>query len=322
LAKFIIFLITVAFIAGMVGCVDHPFGEDLEIETWYDLDAVRNNLDNHHTLVNDLDSTTDGYEEMASAAAHGGKGWEPIGTWTARFTGSFDGQDHKIMDLFIDRPSDSNVGLFSFVAEGGVIKNVRVVDVAVTGHDSVGGLVGENSGTVSNSYSTGSVSGNVDVGGLVGWNHGTVDKCYSISSVTGNEDVGGLVGLNAGSLSNSSSTASASGSDHQVGGLIGGNSGTVDNSYSTGGVTGNWSVGGLVGANGGTVNNSFWDTETSGQSTSDGGTGKNTMEMQDITTFSGAGWDIVAVASADDRDTGYIWNIVNGVTYPFLNWQP
>jgi len=75
-------------------------------------------------------------------------------------------------------------------------------------------------------------------------------------------------------------------------------------------------------ANLSSVSNSFWDTETSGQATSDGGTGKNTTEMQDITTFSGATWDIVAVANPSIRNPSYIWNIVDDVTYPFLSWQP
>jgi hypothetical protein len=86
-------------------------------------------------------------------------------------------------------------------------------------------------------------------------------------------------------------------------------------------VTGATLVGGLVGVNIGTISNSFWDTETSGQSTSDGGTGKNTTEMQDITTFSGAGWDIIAVANPGTRNPSYIWNIVDDETYPFLSWQ-
>jgi hypothetical protein len=57
------------------------------------------------------------------------------------------------------------------------------------------------------------------------------------------------------------------------------------NSY-PGSVTGNYTVGGLVGLNFGTVSNSFWDTETSGQSTSAGGTGETTAEMQDVGTLS------------------------------------
>jgi hypothetical protein len=44
--------------------------------------------------------------------------------------------------------------------------------------------------------------------------------------------------------------------------------------------------------------------------------------MQDIATSSLAGWDIIAVADPGTRNPAYIWNIVNGVTYPFLSWQP
>jgi hypothetical protein len=71
----------------------------------------------------------------------------------------------------------------------------------------------------------------------------------------------------------------------------------------------------------GTVSNSFWDVETSGQATSAGGMGKNTTEMQDIATFSDAGWNIIAVA-LNETNPAYIWNIVNNVTHPFLSWQP
>jgi len=107
-----------------------------------------------------------------------------------------------------------------------------------------------------------------------------------------------------------------------VGGLVGTSWGAISHSYSTGNVTGEEYVGGLVGDNdGGTVSDSFWDIETSGQATPDGGTGKNTAEMQDILTFLGAGWDIIVVYNPNDRDTGCIWNIINGVTYPFLSWQ-
>jgi len=87
-------------------------------------------------------------------------------------------------------------------------------------------------------------------------------------------------------------------------------------------VTGDEEAGGLVGRNyDGTASNSFWDIETSGQATSDGGTGMNTTEMKDITTFTGAGWDITVVDDPDDRDIDYIWNIVDDETYPFLRWE-
>jgi hypothetical protein len=44
--------------------------------------------------------------------------------------------------------------------------------------------------------------------------------------------------------------------------------------------------------------------------------------MQNITTFSGAIWNITAVANPTLRNPAYIWNIVNNTTYPFLGWQP
>jgi len=85
-------------------------------------------------------------------------------------------------------------------------------------------------------------------------------------------------------------------------------------------VIGNDRVGGLVGQNDGIVSDSFWDTETSGQATSAGGTGKPTAEMQDIATFSGARWDIIAVAPGETNDA-YTWNIIDKQTYPFLSWE-
>jgi len=327
----------------------------LEIRDWYDLDAIRNNLSGSYILMNDLDSTTPGYEELASPTANGGKGWEPIGipVVSASFTGTFDGQGYEIRDLFINRPVKGRVGLFGSVYEGAIIKNVGVVNVTVVGDSIVGGLVGHNDGsTVSNSYSTGNVTGNDWVGGLVGYNYGsTVSNSYSTGNVTGDEHVGGLVGYTYyGTMSNSYSTGNVTG-DEWVGGLVGYNKGgtvsnsyatgsvtgtscvgglvghnryhaTVTDSYSTGNVTGDEHVGGLVGENDeGTVSSSFWDIETSGQATSDGGTGKNTTEMQDIATFSLTGWNIIAVADPSMRNPTYIWNIVNGVTYPFLSWQ-
>jgi len=95
-------------------------------------------------------------------------------------------------------------------------------------------------------------------------------------------------------------------------------------------VAGYSNVGGLVGLNfairvhddyPAIVSNSFWDTETSGMEVSDGGVGKTTAQMQNIATFSGAAWNIIAVANPGMRNPSYIWNIVNGVTYPFLSWQ-
>jgi hypothetical protein len=565
-----------------------------QIATWYDLQEVHNYLTSNFILMNDLDSSTAGYEELASPMANEGKGWQPIGSSDAPFAGRFDGGEYEISDLFINRPDEGYVGLFGGLARYAFIENIGVMDATVIGRSRVGGLVGWSDGTVTNSYSSGDVSGRSHVGGLmgenessvsnayfegsvtgyggyigglVGWNHvhasvhsahvigsvtgsggvgglaggnwGTVSAACSISSVSGDATVGGLVGTNgqgivrdsyfagsvtgyqgvgglvghalwgtvrnshydynevlingesiittgalfsgdfeewlandkfldiderlsqedgyhmvnsvtdfkellafgqnaflkfrlnndldlttepnfyvpylagefdgnghiisnlslnfdfisnvglfgylgyggkltdlgvenvtiiadhgiggvvgfnqgtmsdlystgavtgnsavgglagiaggpvgyegySGTVTNSYSTGEVTG-ENAIGGLLGANlrGGTVSNSYSTGTVAGNWSVGGLVGVNDGDVSDSFWDIETSGQATSDGGTGKTTEEMRDIATFSVAGWNIIAVA-LNETNPAYIWNIVNGVTYPFLSWQ-
>ena len=321
-AKISILLIVIALVAGMAGCSLFP-PQNLEIRTWYDLDAVRDNLRGHYILMNDLNSTTAGYGELASSTANEGKGWHPIigAGGNPPFTGTFDGQGYEIRDLFINLPGIGYVGLFSIVGEGGRIEDIGVANATVTSTAYVGGLVGANSGTVSNSYSTGNVTGEWAVGSLVGNNLGTVSNSYSTGNVTSDYGVGGLAGGNSGTVSNSYATGNVTGKE-SAGGLVGTNNGTVVNSYAVGNVTGNSHVGGLVGYSEGTVTNSFWNTETSGQATSDGGTGRTTAQMQNIVTFSGASWNIIAVTNSSVRNPAYIWNIVNNTTYPFLSWQP
>jgi len=178
----------------------------IEICDWYDLDAIRDNLGGSYLLMNNLDSTTAGYEELASRTANGGKGWEPIGTLSVDpvytetvdpvdpFTGSLGGQGYEVRDLVIDRPVEDGVGLLSCLGEG-VIENLGVVNAEVIGHVYVGGLVGENEGaTVSNSYSNGSVTGDCCVGGLVGFNLGIVRNSFWDTETSGQATSAGGTG--------------------------------------------------------------------------------------------------------------------------------
>jgi hypothetical protein len=320
-ARVSILLIMIALIAGMAGCLFPPATRNLQIRTWYDLEAIRDNLSGDHKLMNDLDSTTAGYQELAGPTANEGKGWHPIvgAGGDPPFTGTFDGQGYEIRDLFINLPGIGYVGLFSILGEGGRIEDIGMVNAHVNSTAYAGSLVGVNLGTVSNSYSTGSVSSTLFAGGLVGYNQGSVSNSHSAGNVTSDNGVGGLAGGNSGTLSNSYATGGVTGWQN-AGGLVGTNNGTVVNSYSLGNVTGSSNVGGLVGYSEGTVTNSFWNTETSGQATSDGGTGKTTAQMRNIATFSA--WNIVAVTNSSMRNPAYIWNIVNNTTYPFLSWQP
>ena len=358
-----------------------------EVWDWYDLDSIRDNLSGSYFLMNNLDSVSVGYAELAGPTANSARGWEPIGTLEpfSPLIGTFDGQGYEIRDLFIDRPDEDSVGLFGIVDEEGVVKDVGVVSLNVagrigvgcllgnnwggtvmncysssnvTGDEFVGGLIGMNDdgrvinsrsgssvtgnlytggligghwgGLVSNSYSTGDVSGQDGVGGLVGENHeGAIDRSYAIGNIAGSWSVGGLLGENhGGSVEDSYAVGTVTGAMF-VGGLVGYNDGTILSSYANAGVNGEESVGGLAGWNGwqGTVSNSFWDVVTSGMGESAGGTGKTTVEMQAFTTFTDTEtegleepWDMVAVAPGE-TDEDFVWNIVDGLTYPFLSWQ-
>ena len=227
IARVVIVLAAIALIVWLVSWLSAPSSEIRdwsEIRTWHDLDAVRDNLAGNYTLMNDLDSTTAGYTELASPTANGGKGWQPIGYYGTCSSGSdprvadakwnglrgtFDGQGYEIKDLFINCPSNHdlgayNVGLFGRVNVGGIVKNVRVSNATVTGKTTVGGLVGFNYGTVSNSYFSGNVTGNERVGGLVGRNADTVSNSCATGSVNGDSMIGALVGYNErGTVSNS-----------------------------------------------------------------------------------------------------------------------
>ena len=121
----------------------------------------------NYALGSNIDAT-------ATCGWNSGAGFMPVGTYVNvtdfPFTGTFDGLGHTITDLYINRPATDDVGLFGYTGSSAVIRNVGLVNGNITGQTSVGGLVGYNEGSISNSYSTGAVTGTsaFDAGGLVG----------------------------------------------------------------------------------------------------------------------------------------------------------
>jgi hypothetical protein len=262
---------------------------------------------------------------------------------TQSFNGVFDGNDHTISNLDLTSTRVRYTGLFGYVGgelrnvklvrpvvfaqgddvgalagylDSGTIANCRVKGADVSGNNHIGGLVGTSTGRIVNCSSTGYVSGDSYIGGLIGLiTDSTVNTSFSRADVSGNMNVGGFAGKTGDQsaiVSNCYATGSVVG-DMYVGGLVGQvEQGRAYKSYSTGSVTGNQYVGGLTGRIRvlGDVTHCFWDTETSGQPTSAGGTGKTTVEMQSINTFSNAGWDFWNT-----------WTICEGMNTPVLLWQ-
>lgn len=261
------------------------------------------------------------------------RGYDPIGSKGAKFTGSVDGQGHSIDGLFIERSLEQRVGLFREVGSSGEVKDVTLTNVNVTGNKRVGGLVGNNSGTVSESFVSGSVDGvnaNQDegegevVGGLVGFNGGTVSNASANASVTVSEfDAGGLVGKNGdigvsgGTVKKSFANGTVTGGAG-IGGLVGDNDGDglVSNSSSSGTVSGTSDLGGLVGLNDNTVSNvssSTVVTASPGANDVGGLVGQNQADVSD-------GFSSGSVTGGDFRVAGLVGSNAFDPPLPDLYW--
>jgi hypothetical protein len=199
-----------------------------------------------YALASNYDATKDGQYSAA-----------PI---EVPFSGTFLGLGNNILNLHIlDEASGHNVGLFA--TSSGLIADVRLIKARVQGrdHQTLGGLVGSNSGTLSNDYASGAFraaqfSDGTQIGALAGYSTGHIVNSMSSGKVTldgGNGSVGGLVGSNdQGIVNRSGSIASvACGPSDYCGGLIGLSDGPVSNSHTSGMTfsSGGSVVGGLIG---------------------------------------------------------------------------
>jgi len=178
--------------------------------------------------------------------------WMAIGTRAKPFQGTFDGGGFTVRGVYI--PSgDECQGLFGYVNKMGKINKLRVAESKIVGSSYVGGLVGSDSGTITDSYSTADVTGSGDyVGGLAGYINarGSITNSYATGEVSGRSFVGGLVGAGVrDTIRGGYATGKVKGSGGHVGGLVGySNGGYIINSYATGNVEGGGSyIGGLAG---------------------------------------------------------------------------
>ncbi len=190
-------------------------------------------------------------------------GWEPVGDGVAWFSGSFDGQNHKITGgLFSNRPEESRVG---FIGENrGTVQNVEA-DVDLHGYEAVG-LIGLNRSIISACTTKGGVTGDRRrIAGVAGSNYGggNITDCMNEASIITNAaQVGGLAGLNTNtgvSIKNCINYGTVT-SDRWAGGIIGyTNTGTIEESVNYGQITAiRWSAGGAVGCvSGGEISDTY-----------------------------------------------------------------
>ncbi len=254
------------------------------------------------------------------------------------------GANALVKDLHLSNPIVNTEHANAVGSLVGCLEQGRITGCSVTGGSvsggglqyglATGGLVGRNyAGTISNCHAATSVMGrpytrNSYIAGLVGSNnYGMISNCYATGSVSGTYHIcAGLVASNyEGTIWSCYATGSvvANGTIYwgSSAGLVTNNYGTISNCYATGSVMGGeYATGGLVAKNdsGGIVNTSFWDMETTDRSSSAGGEGKTTAQMQTMSTFTAVGWDFVG---EEENGTDDIWSIHEGIDYPVLVWE-
>lgn len=217
------------------------------------------------------DGNVDGYKgkyfvlesdlDLSTVCAEQTEGWNPIGDYLCRFNGVFDGNGHIITNLYISRPNENYIGLFSILDEGATVKNLTVYGTVI-GKNNSGCISGQNYGRIENCFSYGTVVNNdaemaMNVGGISGYNDGTVYGCGNSGEVKGNlYFAGGVVGINNGVIKRCFNMGRVNTSVRYGGGVVGMNSAgaTVSEAFNGGSVyvNGNYS-GGVAGANDGTV---------------------------------------------------------------------
>ncbi|HNV97545.1 MAG TPA: GLUG motif-containing protein, partial [bacterium] len=247
--------------------------------------------------------------------------------YTGGLVGYMDGATSYINNSYttgsVQISENSDVGGLVGRFNNGTISN-SYSSASVTGTYDVGGLVGFNAGTITDSYATGNVNTGITtidlVGGLVGYNYGDISSSYATGNVGGDDYIGGLVGgTDNGNISNSFATGDVTGADLAVGGLLGYiMDSNLINSYSTGRVSGLREVGGLIGGSygGSIIETSYYDSQTSGQSDNDGrGIPRTTAEMtypyDETSTTTYVGWDFDTIWYHDTTglvNNGYPYN--------------
>jgi len=278
MTKFVNLKTNMFFLASLLICITYAsHAIPIEISSVSDFLKIGKDanypLSAEYILKVDLDFT-------GSQTWNDDKGFEPIGTEEKPFTGKFDGNLHKIMGVYINRPSTDNVGIFGVIGKDGEVYNLAVDKSTIVGKDRVAVLVGYNKGSIQNCYVLGVGEGQNGIGLFSGQNEGTIKNSFAMGYIKGNTWVGGFTGRNEG--------------------------GEISYCYFVGKLYGLTLYGGFTGVNnGGEINYCYWDREVAGITNSAGGISKTTAQMKKKDTY-------------EEWDFTNIWDIKTNTNYPYI----
>ncbi len=243
---------------------DHAWPYDcMLVNDVYDLQHIGFNdttADKRYLLKNDIDAGV-----TQTNLWNDGKGFKPIEGSSGKFLGGFDGAGHTIKNLYIHRPTENQVGLFSMLGKLSAyieahIANVTLTGGSVTGKVNVGSVVGYvEGGYLRNLRNFNTVTGESHVGGITGvlsksyGNMARIDNAYNageIGTFGVTDEVGGIVGRVSNTIVQSAANVGEVRGKNDVGGVAGSFSGVaerLENIYNTGLVEGQDAVGGILG---------------------------------------------------------------------------
>lgn len=290
----------------MAGLPHHQKEWSSTITNVYQLQMMALDLDASYTIANDIDLSETAFWNPNGSGGY--YGFNPVDNYAGAL---FDGGNHTLTGLYINRPDEHGVGLFGIMNTYGAVtelKDITLENINITGLRAVGGLLGDfqlGALEINNAHVSGVISGYGIGGG------------HSESTMYGSS-VGGLVGLMdyGGIINNSSSEVDVSG-DSDIGGLVGHmqSGAEVHNSTSSGSVTGKSNVGGFVGvlksgsvAENCTVTGADTDVETKDVVGNYGESGEVTAGTGGFVGFVWLGADINN-AQVVDVDVQGIWNV-------------
>ena len=162
-----------------------------------------------------------GYNEELKTLLTTGEGFIPIGigsdeVGTNSFSGTFDGKNNQIINLYINEKDEtaSKIGLFS--VNYGNIENLNLVNLSLTRYEEqgslTGGVVGQNrtDAKINNCNVSGkiNINGVGTVAGITGHNMGLIENCSNLADIKieskgkdlGDCYIGGIAGSVAGSI--------------------------------------------------------------------------------------------------------------------------
>lgn len=255
-----------------------------------------------YELSNDIDCT-------ATSEWNSGLGFDPIGDHDTPFTGLFDGKNHTINGLYINRANDqygqqegdeNYVGLFGSVENNGAVEKLSLTNAHIKGYENVGGITGfADHATLTNlSVNVGLADNNCNPGNCIWARFGAYG--------------GGIVGkMFHSTMKNVASGGPVKGSGVTIGGIAGmiSDSSVVDLASSTSNVDGGINIGGFVGE---LYNSTITNVEVSG----------DVRVESDDHKIGNQGGGFAGYVSGSTISGSYASGNVNGMNYlgGFIGW--